>query len=128
MAGISKIRDLEARKRALVTESEICRETLKAEVENLRLHGAAFLHKFDRVRSIGPWVLAAAPVAIPLLGLLTGRKNKAPKRSPIKGGIATGLLAVRLYRRYGPLLRSLIAQLRARRRSAAEARSPAANI
>jgi len=71
MAGISKIKELEARKRALVTESEIYRETLRADVQNLQLYGASFFRRIDQIRGIGPWLLMALPMAAPVvLGLL----------------------------------------------------------
>jgi hypothetical protein len=129
MAGISKIGELEARKRALVTESEICREALKAEIENLRIQTGRYLRQVDRLRSIRPWLTLAVPLAIPFLGSLFRKHPKgAPQQSGIKGRIATALMALRLYRKYGPLVRGIIGRVRARQRAAAEARSPAANI
>lgn len=123
MAGISKISELEARKRALVTESEICREAFKAEIDNLRLHAGNFFHTFDRVRSIGTWLMLAGPVAVPLLSFLF-RKNTSeqPQPAKFKGRIATALLALKLYRKYGPLVRSAVRHFKTRRRSTAEAR------
>jgi hypothetical protein len=134
MARIDKMSELEARKRALVTESELCREALKAELENFRAYTDGFFKKIDRVRSFTPWLMLAAPVAIPLIKMFTGRKAPENHReaSPMKGRLATLMLGLRLYRQYGPLVRSLVqsvaAQFTARRRAAGEARSPAANI
>src|SRR6185369_6242961 len=124
MAGISKIGELEVRKRALAAQSEVYRETLKAEVANLRLHSAGFIHKVERIRRIGPWLMLAVPVAAPLLGLLGRKKPQAPKPSRLKGGIATGLMALRLYRKYGPLMRGLVAHFRNKRNGPAEERAP----
>lgn len=130
MAGVTKVSDLEARKRALVTESEICREALKADVENLQAYCDGFFKKVDRVRSFGPWLLLATPMAIPLLRFLGGRKTatQAPAQSPINGKLAALMLGVRLFRQYAPLVRSVLSQFMARRRSASQSRSPAANI
>ncbi len=128
MAGVSKIRELEARKRALVAECEICRETLKAEVHNLQLYAASFKNKFGYIRSLGPWLLFAVPLAAPLLGLASRKKNESHRPSRLKGGIATALLGMRLYRKYGPMLRTLVAQFRSKRQAASEARVPAATI
>lgn len=121
MAAVPKITDLEARKRALVTESEICRETLKIEVDNLRLYAAGFRNRFEQVRNFGPLLL----LAVPLVGFLFGKRAQAPRASGLKGGIATALLGLRLYRKYGPLLRTLFAQFVAKKRTASEARAPA---
>jgi hypothetical protein len=115
--------ELEARKRALVTESELNREALKAELENVRHYSAGFFQKVDRVRSFGPWLMMAAPLAIPLIRLFTNRKPAAPpKASGVKGGFATILLGVRLYRQYAPMVRSLANQFMARRRASAQSR------
>ena len=135
MAGISQIEELEARKQALVTESEICREALKAEFHNLALYGSNLRKRMDQVRSFGPWLLLGLPMAAPLVSLFSRlrkrgdkeQKNAAPQ-SRANGGVATALLAFRLYRKYSPLLRSLVAHLASRSRSRAEDRSPAANI
>jgi len=124
VAGVSKISELEARKRALVTESELYREALKAEMENLRQYGAGFFQKIDRVRSFGPWLMLAAPLAIPVIRLFTNRKSAAPPRSPgVKGGLATVLMGVRLYRQYAPMVRSVVSQFMARRRASAQAKA-----
>lgn len=129
MAGVSKISELEARKRALVTESEICREAFRTEIDNLHSHAASFFHKFDRIRSVGPWVMMAGPVAFPLLSMLFRRRKKeAPQTVRAKGAIATALIAFRLYRKYSPLVKSVVSHLRSRRHASREARSPAANI
>src|SRR5579859_6822271 len=130
MAGVTKVSELEARKKALVTESEICRETLKAEAENLRAYGVGFFKKIDRVRSFGPWLMLAAPMAIPLVRLFGGRKatTSPPPPSPIKSRLAMLMLGLRLYRQYGPLIRSFATQFLARRRPASESRARAAKI
>lgn len=128
MAGVSKVAELEARKRALITESELCREALKADLENLRAYTDGIFKKIDRVRSFAPWLMLAAPVGIPLLKLFTGRKTSnhhAPAPSPMKGRLATLMLGFRLYRQYAPMVRSVIGQFMSRRRAAAESRSRA---
>lgn len=141
MAGIPKIRDLEARKRALVTESEICRENLKADLHNLVLYGDGLRKRVDQVRRIGPWLTLGLPIAAPLLGLLSRRRNKHHESkhsnakhpdsvppSRVKASIATALMAWRLYRKYGPTVRSLVTHLVTKYRTRDEERSPAANI
>ena len=132
MAGIAKIRELEARKRALVTESEICRETLRADVQNLQLYGASFFKRIDQIRGIGPWLLLALPMAAPLVSFFSRKRASqephSTRPSGIKGGFATAMLALRLYRKYGPLVRTLVAKLASKRRTAPEDRTPAANI
>ena len=128
MAGISKIEELQARKRALVTESEICRETLKVELHNLLLYGSSFRKRFEKVRSAGPWFLLAVPIIAPLLGFLFHKKKSEPHPSSgIKGKIATALVGLRLFRKYSPMVSSLVSHFMSKRRSA-EDRTPASNI
>ena len=129
MAGISKIKELEERKRALVAECETSRQALKEEVWKLRQQGQAFRYKVERVRSIGPWLMLAGAVAVPVVRPLFGfgKRVKAPRPSALKKGLTTGLMAFRSYRKYGPLVRSLVAQFRNKRRRAADGRTLAAN-
>jgi hypothetical protein len=135
MGGISEIASLQARKRTLVNESEICRENLKAEIQNLALYGASLRKRVDKVRSVGPWLLLGLPIAAPLVSLFSKNRTKRPGQSSdsaphskMKGGLATALLALKMYRKYAPLARSLVTHLASRRRRRAEDRSPAANI
>ena len=114
----------------MVTQSEICRETLKAEIQNLLLYGDSIRKRVDKVRSLGPWIFLGLPVAGQLLGLFLHKKkqnNAPPSTNKIKGGIATALTALQLYRKYGPLVRNLVSRFASRRRSAAQ-RTPAADF
>ncbi len=110
MAGFFEIAGLEERKRALAAESEIYRETLKLEVQNLRLYGVHLRRRLDIFR---PWrpLAAAAPLLIMLyrLGLFGRRRNKPRGRGARLFGAA--LFAWRLFRNYGPMMRGLLAQL-----------------
>jgi hypothetical protein len=45
MAGIFKIRELEARKRAVIEQSELYRQSLRFEIDNLRLHATSIRRK-----------------------------------------------------------------------------------
>jgi len=124
MAGITKIAELEARKRTLVAECELCRQTLTADLQNLSGYTAGFFQKIDRVRSFGPWLMLAAPLTIPLFRMFGSRKAaEKEKASSLKGGLATVMLGFRLYRQYAPMVKSLASQFMARRRAAPESRS-----
>jgi hypothetical protein len=123
MARISKVNELEARKRALVAESELCREALKADVENLQDYCDGFFKKIDRVRSFGPWFMLAAPMAIPLFRMFSGRRTQdkaSDAPAPPRGRLAKLLLGWRLYRQYSPMVWSLASNLMARRRRSTE--------
>ncbi|HLH53598.1 MAG TPA: hypothetical protein VKY92_08280 [Verrucomicrobiae bacterium] len=126
MAGVSKIEELAARKQALVAESELCRQELKTELQHFRGHVESFYHKFDRVRSVGPWLMLAGPVAVPLLRMVFSKKSKqAPQSIKGKGALATAMLAFRLYRKYAPMVKSVMSHLRSRKSSAAQTHSRA---
>lgn len=130
MAGVSEIADLEARKRALVRQSELCRQALQADLHNLVLYGANLRRRVDQVRSVGPWLLLATPLAAPLAGLLFKKRHKPTNSAPparTKGIVASALLAFRLYRKYAPLVRSMASHLVSRRSRSAD-RNPAAEI
>jgi len=126
MGRISKIDELRARKEALIRESEICRQTLEAEIQSLKDYTESVVRKIDRVRQIGPWFKFAAPVAIPLIGLLVGKKIKTQplaKTPRSSGKFANALVVLRLCGKYGPLLRSFAARLRARGNSSPKTRA-----
>lgn len=118
MARITKLSDLETRKRALVAESDRCRLALKADLDNLGQYSADFFRKVDRVRSFTPWLLTGVvPLALPLLRLLKKRQPEKPPGSPLKGKLAAVMLGFKLYRQYAPIVRSALSRLRARKES-----------
>src|SRR6266404_3488867 len=90
MPRLFKIEELEARKRALVEQSEIYRQTLRFEAHNLRLYMAGITQKVDKVKFFNPLMVLAAP----LLKSFFARKLQRSKL----GLIAKGFLAWRLYR------------------------------
>ncbi len=108
MAGFIPIRELEARRQALVGESEVYRQTLLLEVMNLRLAGAETRRQLGS--TLRPWLVVLAP-----LGALIGmwRDGGAPSKGPPRkrGMLGKALLLYRLYRRFGPVLQPWLAQL-----------------
>jgi hypothetical protein len=64
--------------------------------------------------------MAAVPIVLPVLGLLVGKRFRfrqaiRPKRG--KGKVAKVLVALRLFSKYGPLVRGFASRLRTRRNS-----------
>lgn len=99
--------DLEAKKRALIAESEVYRQMLTVDVHNLRIYNAHFQRKLKVLRSFRALVFL-----LPLLAPLGFRFARAGRREThTRGGwrglVGTGLFAWRLYRKFNPLLRSL---------------------
>ena len=126
MGRISKIDELRARKEALIRESEICRQTLEAEIQGLKDYTESVVRKIDRVRQIGPWFKFAAPVAVPLIGLLVGKRIKTrplAKTPRSTGKLAKALVVLRLFGKYVPVLRSFAARLRTRGNSSPRTRT-----
>jgi hypothetical protein len=125
MAGISKIAELQARKQALVTESEICRENLKTEIDGLKAFADGIIRKVNQARHVGPWLKLAAPVAIPLVALLAGKRAKLHRQPRPEGKIAKALHALRLFGKYGPLARALVSRFQSRNNSPPKRRASA---
>jgi hypothetical protein len=93
------MKELEARKRALVTESEVYRETLKLELLNLQAYGARMQRKFAGFAMLKPLLFVGAP----LIGSFFGRR-----RQERRGLFSTAFYGYRLYRGFAPLVQRLI--------------------
>ncbi len=102
MPRLFSIEELEKRKRELVEQSEIYRQTLQFEVQNLRLCASGVTRKVNAVRSFNPLIMLAAP----LLRSFFERKLRKSKL----GLIAKGFMFWRLYRQFSPLLQNLFSR------------------
>jgi hypothetical protein len=115
------MKDLEARKRALVQEAEIYRETLKLELQNIRLSAIQLKKQFSSLRSSNPLMMLAAPLA----GLFL-RKSSGPPKLKF---LSSAIFLWQLYRKISALLPSLFpGAASVRTGSRAEERTPAANL
>ena len=126
MAKILGEREIEERKRALIAESEIYRQTLILEVQNIRLYSVRVQKKLAWLRMLNPILMVAGS----LLGPRWFRGRERRKRRGLWSRILGGaLLGWRLSRRFSPAVRSLLfGRSRARPSSAqAEARVPEAS-
>jgi hypothetical protein len=121
------MRELRERKRQLVAESEVYRETLRLEVQNLRLYGLGLKEKLSALRAMNPLFVAAATLlGTPLGGVFARRR----KRSWLRLGL-TSLVGWQVYRQVAPLLQLFLQRSRARTATdgaTAEAETPAASI
>jgi hypothetical protein len=124
MAGFIPVKELEARRRALVAESEVYRQTLLLEVMNIRLAGAKTRREMsDKIR---PWLLVLAPLGA-LVGLWRERGSHGKGAHRKRGTLGKLLLVYRLYRRFGPLLKPWLAQVLAAFPAAAVSQQPVAD-
>jgi len=117
MAGIFfQVKKFEAKKQALVAESDAYRMVLRFQLQNLSLHSAKLKHKVSSVTSNPFFRLlptAGTLFGSPLSGLLFRRKKSSRLRLLVKA-----YLAWRAFGKFRPVLRSLIAS----RNSRADAR------
>lgn len=100
---------LQARKQALVAQSEAYRQALRIEVAHLALYGAQLRHRLDQWREYKA-LLMLTPLAVSLLGSAFGRRAKPKRHKGWRRLLAGILVGWRLYRRYGPVLQQLIAR------------------
>ena len=121
MARLFKVKDLEARRRALAAEAEVYRQALTLEIQNLRLYTARQRQRFNPIVHSSPTLKLLLPIVAGLLG-----RKRPGKWSRL---IALGVAGWQAYKRFGPMLRNLMSSRTARNRVASgEARTPAANI
>jgi len=94
---------LEAKKKALVAESEVIRETMKLELHNLRLYAARTKQKFTSFGSPNRLLLLAAPLA----GLILRKK-----RGSLLRRVAMSLATYQFSNRVLPLLSGLFSPVK----------------
>lgn len=97
MAGIFKIKDLEARKKALADQNDLCRQMLQLELRNLQIYTRRLKRKWSRFMVLKP-LLSLAPLA-GMAGTFLGRRQR--ERSGNWTRLArTAMTGWALYRRY----------------------------
>ena len=116
--------DLESRRKALAAEAEVYRQTIKLEIENIKLHARQGKRKYTSLRPSNPLFSLAAP-------LLTAffRRSRAVKKLRLLSG---ALLVWQIVSRAAPLVPGIIAAVRQRtdkrKQFREEQRTPAATI
>jgi len=98
------MKELEARKKLLVAESEVYRQTLRLDVQNLRLCSIQMQRKYATYMALKP----ALMVALPLVGSIFSGKARSEKRP--RSLISTAIAGWRMYKNFQPLIASLLAQ------------------
>jgi hypothetical protein len=126
MAQIFGLAEIKERKAALVAESEVYRQMLRLEVQNIRLYKVRMQRSFALMRLANPLFLLAGSI---VGSRLFGRKARLGRRSRWSL-LSVGLVAWRIFRNYGPLLQALAAKYFRPRAPVepAESKTPAANI
>ena len=88
-----------------MAESEVYRQTLKLEVQNIRLYGVRVQRKFTLMRLANPLLLLARSV-----GSRFFKRGRRLRRRGKWSLLGIGLMAWRVYRNDGPLLKGLAAR------------------
>jgi hypothetical protein len=91
MARIFKIKELEEKKRALVDECELYRQTLKLEVHNLQSHATWTKRRFTSLTASPLWAILP-----PLFNRYSNKKRKFSKWRALSAAFA----AWQLYRKF----------------------------
>jgi hypothetical protein len=104
-------RELEARKRALVAESEAYRETLRLELNQLQLH-AAHVKQRMRLVALAPAGLALLPV---IIRFIRRRSSRDKPRSWAARLFTSAVAGWRLARRFSPVISAFRERVRRRK-------------
>jgi hypothetical protein len=104
--------DLAQRKKLLVAECEVYRETLKLELQTFRIYGLRTKRKLSAINTYTPMLLTGFPLARALF---------AARKAPMWKRLGTmAYLGWQAYNRFGPVIRGALAQYSAREKTAAE--------
>src|SRR2546423_8775456 len=118
------MRDLETRRKALAAEAEVYRQTIKLEIQNVRLYTHQTKRKYTTLRPGNPLLIAAAPLLTALL-----RRTRPVRKLRF---LSSALLAWQMFNRIAPLIPGVIAAIKYRRQNRKEFRNeqqtPAATI
>ena len=123
MARLFEVKELEARRQALAAESEIYRQTLRLEVQYLRLYAAGWKRTVRKWTFFNPLLLMLVPLARAFFSLRHRQRSRWQRLVPLL------LLGWRVAQKLLPFFRSPATReafFRFRRR--AEEQTPAANI
>lgn len=108
MPGIFQLRELEAKRRALAAENDVYRESLKLQVQNLRLYAAGMKQRAS-LATAGPLArfmpLLRTFLASPLSRLLVSKRRTRWLRL-----VTSAWTGWQFYRRFSPLLGGLFSR------------------
>ncbi len=105
--------DLQKRKRLLIAECDVYRETLKLELQTFKIYGFYAKKRLKTFNTYMPFLLTAVPL---LRSLFVARKKTGSWKR--MGTIAW--LGMQLYHRFGPIVREAFFQTRPPEKTAAE--------
>jgi hypothetical protein len=116
--------DVESRRKALAAEAEVYRQTLKLEIQNIKLYARQNRRRYTAIRPSNPLFAAAAPVLAALL-----RRTRPVKKLNMLSKI---LIGWQMFSRFAPFIPGVITAIRGRAQTRRpfrdEQRTPAATI
>lgn len=98
------MKDLEARKKLLIVESEVYRQTLRLDMQNLRFYEMRARRKWSQYASLKPLLLAGIPLAV---AFITGRKQGRGAGRSLLSDVFAGW---KMYQHLQPFLGPLLAR------------------
>ena len=116
MARFFEVGEIEAKKRALIAESEVYRSVLTLEVQNIRIYGGNLKSKLSVLKRLEPLLTLSAALA--------GVVQRKPARPP-RGLFHRAARVWRIYRLFSPVLNLALAQKQAKEGSAKKSQEPA---
>ncbi len=115
MVRILKVKELDDRKKLLLAQSEMYRETLRLEVANVKFSLALLRRRLDFVKSAVGVVGVAAPVLGLVLGLRGFRKKDVAMTAAKRGMFSKLMAGWQMFRRFRPLVQEFLEGRRAAR-------------
>jgi hypothetical protein len=116
--------ELEARRKALAAEAEVYRQTLKLEIQNIRLYSQQMKRSYRSVSPRNPLFMVLAPLVTSLLG-----RTKPARKFKF---LSTVMMGYQMFNRFAPLLPAVIGAFKKGRASGKafreEQKTPAATI
>jgi hypothetical protein len=118
------MKELEARKRALAAESEIYRQILKLQIQNLSHRATGMKRRYTLFNS--PPLMRLLPMISALLGSPVGRMLLPKRRARWLRLATTALIGWQAYRKFAPLVQGFFSRRAASSQATPEARGEAA--
>ena len=112
MPRLLKISELEERRRALAQESDVYRETLKLQIQNLQLYGLRARQRFMTLGPSNPWLRLLGP----LFASFIARRGAASEFAKMR--FVTGaIFAWKLFKRIASILPGIFGRRKPRNRN-----------
>jgi hypothetical protein len=103
---ICQVNEIQQKKRALVAESDICRQALKLEIQSLRQYTLLVQKKADPVRVSDPILMATGLL---FSSEVTGRRSREKRHRRLwSRALGAGLMAGRLLLHFRPQRRAAL--------------------